>query len=703
MASLAVLTWASASHAQQAGETRDGSRPTVVEGVVVDSYSDPAATEGSGSYSGRTLTLGKTPTTLRELPQSASILTRARIEDQNFTDVGDALRYTTGVQTVPVGGDYTSFSAQARGATADYQVNGLNQLVDDRAAQFDLTMYDRIEVLRGPAGLFKGAGSAGATINLVRKTTAATPHFKGAVTGGSWDSLRGEADINGALSASGVLRGRLAVAAERRGTHLRNTDNSKLFAYGTLDLDLGQDTTVSVGGAAQRAKMDYFFGLPAFADGSLLCAPRSTSFTTDWAYGDLDGTNLFAEIEHRLAGGGVVKAVLQRSTTSRETKSLFSGGGLQRNGQMNVGTNLEDIPTRNLVGDVYVSTPFHLGGQVHNFLIGADYSDTAQTTYRGGASAALSPINIYTFEPKLYPEPTYDLLFANLLAETKSYGVYSQLRVKPVSDLTLVAGARLSWRKLSSLNHITAARGSGPNISGRFTPYLAAIYDVTPNVSLYASQAEVFQPQTATTVAGALLPPVTGRQYETGVKGDFFGGRLNASAAAFQTTRTNEALPDPVNPGFSVAGGKRRVEGFEAEVSGQIAAGWSIAAGYAFNETKILVAPPTPFFSSFPSKHVASLWTNYAFEGGRLDGVEIGGGVRALSAFHNLVGGVRFEADGYTVAALRLGYDISENLTASLNVENLFDKTYYTKVGNTTANNYYGTPRTLMFTLRAAY
>ena len=662
-----------------------------------------ANTDGSDSYAGRAITLGKTPTPLREIPQSVSVVTRARIEDQNFTDVGDALRYITGVQSSSVGGDYNSFGAQARGAPADYQVNGLNQLVDDRAALFDMALYDRIEVLRGPAGLFKGAGSAGATINLVRKSATAAPHFRGALTGGSWGTYRAEADVNGALNASGSVRGRIVAAGEQRGTNLRNTDNRKAFGYGTLAVDLGPDSTLSVGGAVQEAKTDYFFGLPAFANGTLLDVPRSTSFVADWARGDLAASNVFGEFEHRLPTGGFVKAVLQRSKTSRKAKSLFSGGGLQASGRTNLGWNLEDIPTRNLAGDVYLTTPFTLWGQSHNFLIGGDYADTEQTTYRGGGTAPLTPVNIYDFDPASYPEPVADTLFANLRAKTKSYGVYSQLRVKPLAELTLVGGARLSWRKLKDLNQITNVRGAGPDVSGRFTPYLAAIYNVAPNVSLYASQTEIFQPQTATTVAGSILPPVEGRQYEAGVKGDFFEARLNASAAVFQTTRTNEALPDPVNPGFSVAGGKRRVSGLEAEVSGQVTPAWSIATGYAYNQTKILVAPPTPFFSTFPSKHVFSLWTNYAPQGGPLEGVEIGGGVRALSEFHNLVGGVRFEADGYTVASMRLGYTIRDTLKASVNVENLFDKKYYTKIGNATANNYYGAPRSVMLTLRADY
>lgn len=702
---LAALAWATASQAEQAAETETQSRATAVSGVEVVGAvrTESADTDGSGSYAARAVTVGKTPATLLEIPQSVSVVTRARIEDQNFTDVGDALRYTTGVQSFSVGGDYNSFGAQARGATADYQVNGLNQLVDDRAAQFDMAMYDRIEVLRGPAGLFRGAGSAGATINLVRKSAPATQHARGALTVGSWSTFRGEADVGGALNASGSIRARIAAAGEQRGTNLRNTDNSKFFGYGTLAFDLAPDTTLSIGGAIQEAKTDFFFGLPAFADGTLLDISRSTSFATDWAYGDLGASNVFAELEHRLHNGGMVKAVLQRSTTSRKTKSLFSAGGLQPSGQMNVSWNLEDIPTRNLAGDIYLTTPFTLWGQDHNLLIGADYADTAQTTYRGGGAAPLAPINIFDFDPAQYPEPVFDTLFSNLRANTKSYGVYGQLRIKPVAALTLIGGARVSWRELDDLNKITGARGSGPDVSGRFTPYLAAIYNVRPNLAFYVSQSEVFQPQTATTVEGSILPPVIGRQYEGGVKGEFFNSRLNASAAVFRTTRSNEALPDPINPGFSVAGGKRRVSGFEAEVSGQITPEWSIATGYAYNETKILVAPPTPFLSAFPSKHVFSLWTNYDFNDGVLDGVEIGGGVRAQSAFHNLVGGVPFAADGYTVASMRLGYRISKTLTASVNVENLFDKTYYTKVGNVTANNYYGAPRTVMFTLRTAY
>jgi outer membrane receptor for ferric coprogen and ferric-rhodotorulic acid len=369
---------------------------------------------------------------------------------------------------------------------------------------------------------------------------------------------------------------------------------------------------------------------------------------------------------------------------------------------MNLSVNAEDIPTTNLVGDVYLSTPFTLFGQQHNFLIGADYADTSQTTWRAGAGA-LPQINIFAFDPGAIPEPTFNVLFSNLQAKTRNYGTYGQLRLKPIEDVTVIAGGRFSWRELNDHNRINNTRTSGPDVSAQFTPYLAAIYDITETISLYASDTQIFQAQSATTVAGTLLPPIIGRQYEVGLKAEFFDGILNASTAIFQTTRSNEALPDALNPGFSLPGGKRRVEGFEAEVTGRLLPGWDISAGYAFNEAKILTAAAGAVITSFPSKHAFNLWTNYAFSEGMVSGLEVGGGLRVHSSFFTRSGAVRFNADGYTVAALRLGYTISDNIKAAVNIENLLDETYYAKAGNATANNYFGTPRSIMFTVRAAY
>jgi outer membrane receptor for ferric coprogen and ferric-rhodotorulic acid len=231
--------------------------------------------------------------------------------------------------------------------------------------------------------------------------------------------------------------------------------------------------------------------------------------------------------------------------------------------------------------------------------------------------------------------------------------------------------------------------------------------DVLANWSVYGSYAEVFQPQSGTTFAGDLLEPITGGQYELGIKGELMDQRVNVSAALYRTIRSNEALSDPVNPGFSIAGGKRRAQGLEAEVSGEIAEGLNLTVGYAYNETKVLIAAQSQIgqvYAPTTPKHNFTLWANYRFpEASALSGLEAGAGLRANSEFYSQVGTVRFVADGYTVASAFLGYNFNDHIKLSANVENLFDKKYYSKVGSATANNYYGTPRSAMVTLRLKY
>lgn len=701
-----TVTLQRVSAAPGSSNTMSSAAPLVIApvGITEDALRDAGSTEGTGAYTGDAVTIGKSALSLRETPQAVSIITRQRLDDQAITDVGDALRYTTGMTVQSQGGAYTDYSAQARGSSADYQSDGLNVGIDSRAAQYDLAIYDRIEVLRGPAGLFKGAGSAGATINLVRKRARESFQMGGVATGGSWGTYRFEADVGGALNESGTVRGRVVGMTEDRGTHLDNTDNKKHLIYGTVEFDLSDATTIAVGAIRQSATMQYFFGLPAYTTGQLVSTSRSRSYTAPWSSGLLLNFDLFAEVDHRFDNGGTFKAVARRAESSRDAKSLFSGGGLNAAGFQSLGANAEDIDNENVAFDGYYSTPVEAFGQTHNVLFGADYSKLETDTLRR-APAIPGTYDFFNFNAANIPEPLFDTapLVANLVQKTTSYGVYSQARIKPVEPLTLVGGLRLSWRDVRDWNRNTNVRTSGPDVSAKFTPYAAAIFDVAPTVSLYSSYTEVFQPQSATTVAGEVLPPIIGAQYEAGVKGEFFDKRLNAHLAVYRMIRSNEAVADPNNPGSSLADGKRRAQGFEAEITGQLTPGWNVTTGYAYTTTKILVAAAAsnglPFSPSTP-KHNFTLWSQYTFLDGALSGADIGVGLRAMSRFYNVQ---NFYGEAFTVAAMAVGYRINDRVKATINIENLFDKSYYAKVGNGTANNYYGAPRSFMFTVRANY
>ncbi|MBI3908281.1 MAG: TonB-dependent receptor plug domain-containing protein, partial [Pseudomonas fluorescens] len=129
-------------------------------------------TEGSHSYTSDEVTIGKGNIKLKDIPQSVSVVTRQRMDDQNLNSLQDALRQVTGVTIKTYNSGSSLNDIYMRGFLVDQvQVDGVSQPTGqgDMATSFDLAMYDRIEVLRGPSGLYQGAGEPGGTINVVRK------------------------------------------------------------------------------------------------------------------------------------------------------------------------------------------------------------------------------------------------------------------------------------------------------------------------------------------------------------------------------------------------------------------------------------------------------------------------------------------------------------------------------------------------------
>ncbi|BBK44189.1 ligand-gated channel [Allostella vacuolata] len=667
----------------------------------------PEQTEGTGAYTASAVTIGKTPTSLRQTPHSVSVVTRQRMDDQNMTELGDALRAATGVTVASQSGIYAAYLASARGYNTGIQLDGLNQEANFGNAQLDLAVYDRVEVLRGPAGLFTGAGSAGVTSNLVRKRALGIPQIIGQLRAGSWDSYRGEADITGPLTESGNVRARLVTAVEQRGDWLNNTDNDKKLFYNTVEVDIGERGTLSVGGAWQRADASYSAGLPAFADGRLLDVARSTSLVADWNEGILRNSDVFAEYEHRFDNGGLFKAVARHAEASRDVKYLSVISAPAVDGTTPLRAFAQDLDQKTTSADMFFSTPFELGGMTHNILLGADYR-RSRTAFATRRTAQVATVNIFSFDPATIAEPDFAAapVIASSRTTTETYGTYGQLRVKPVDFLTLIAGGRLSWYESKPYDRLAGEAGSGGKESAQFTPYAAAVVDVTPSLSLYASYAEIFEPQSVLDVAGDVLSPRIGSQVEVGVKGEWFDGRLNASAALYRITDRNNAVDDPDNDGFSIAAGKVRAQGAEVEIGGALTEHWRVTSGYAYTETRHLagnVSQSGQPFSTTTPRHDFKLWTHYRLPDSLVPGLEVGAGVRAVSGFYNQTGAIRRQADAYAIASLRLGYRINDHLQASLNFENLFDAKYYERVGGATSLNTYGAPRSVVVGLRGTF
>lgn len=206
-----------------------------------------------------------------------------------------------------------------------------------------------------------------------------------------------------------------------------------------------------------------------------------------------------------------------------------------------------------------------------------------------------------------------------------------------------------------------------------------------------------------------MLKPVEGRTLESGVKASLMNGALNLSAAAFRIDLENNPQVDPDHPGggfdtWYISGGKARSEGFELEGRGYLTPWWDVTLGYTYTDTRYIrdAGNQGRAYNSLTPRHMLRLWGDYDLPWDQRKW-SIGGGIQAQSAFSSANGAATLRQGGYALVNVRLGYLIDETWSAALNVNNLFDRRYYTGLFSPQWNNRYGEPRNLMFTVKAEF
>jgi outer membrane receptor for ferric coprogen and ferric-rhodotorulic acid len=230
-------------------------------------------TEHSGSYTTGAVTIGKMPQTLRHTPQSVSVLTRQRLDDQNITNLTTMMEQTPGIVV-----DYTDserVTYYSRGYQIDaIQYDGATVVQGSGGGSFiqsDSAIIDRAEVLRGATGMLRGAGNPSGTVNLVRKRPTRDFQASATVTAGSWDSQRYVADLSGPLTDNGAIRGRMIAVHDDKDSFQDSRMERKNVFYTALAADLDERTTFTTGiEYTELEATGSWGGLPANFDGSPL-------------------------------------------------------------------------------------------------------------------------------------------------------------------------------------------------------------------------------------------------------------------------------------------------------------------------------------------------------------------------------------------------------------------------------------------------
>jgi len=685
------------------------------------------ATEGSGAYVSTLPIATATPLGLsvRETPQSVSVITQQRMQDQGLNTIAQVMAQAPGITLFSLGSERSGFTSRGYAIT-NYQLDGvsthsenlgLNAIPSQSLA--DMALYDRIEVLRGASGLMTGAGDASGAINMVRKKP--TAQFQASVEGelASRNERRGMTDIAGPLNEAGSVRGRLVALYEEGDSIIDNYSHDKKVVYGVLEADLSRDTKLTAGVTHQRKRSNgslSYLGFPLFySNGVMTDLPRSFSPAAKSNRFGSTSTDLFVTVEHALTNDWKLKISANRVQSSQEERSVFmnvssafpdqaTGDGLR------MSADYRDYQLQVNSVDVNVRGPFSAFGRQHELVLGMDYNEFQSTTDgRFDKNIQGQPVNLYRWNRTA--TPVFGDTFVTYDSTRRQASAYAASRFTLSERLKLIAGAkvlRYSENYISDAPTVPFYSASPASDSNVFTPYGGLVFAIDGTHSAYASYSTIYQPQASQDRYGKLLAPREGKTFEAGIKSGWFDGRLNTSAALYLIRQKNLAESDPGytlpgsnDPAFRTIKGAD-TKGIDLEATGAITPSWNISASWSYSQTENNTGKAIQ--TTFP-RHLVKLWTTYRLPG-ELNRLTVGGGMNWQSRVYSDIEAwqinstLHWEQKAYSVASLMARYDVNDKLSATVNVANLFDKQYTASVSDWWYSGMYGPARKVALSVR---
>ncbi|MHC0465178.1 ferric-rhodotorulic acid/ferric-coprogen receptor FhuE [Kosakonia cowanii] len=650
----------------------------------------------------------------RDIPQSISITTQQRMKDQQLETLGDVLKNTTGVFESAADSDRSTY--YSRGFLIDnYMVDGIPTIFETRwnlgDALSDTAMYERIEVVRGATGLMTGAGNPSASVNMVRKH-ADSREFTSNVSAeyGSWNKQRYVADVSTPLTDDGRIRGRAVAGYQHNDSWLDRYSQEKKFFYGVLDVDLTASTAFSVGYDYQETDVDSptWGGLPRwYTDGTKTHPSRSDSTAPDWAYNNKVSKRTFATLKQGLGSDWLLTVNGTHTETQLDSKALYVDGTVDKSTGLMVSPYGASYPYVGGTGyntgmrkvdalDTFANGSYELFGRQHELMVGGNLSKQNNRYFSSWENILDTSLGNYSNFNGNYPETQWAPLSLAQEDTIRQQSAYLATRISLADPLHLIAGARYTKYKLETLTQDLE--------KNNLSPYAGLIFDINDTWSTYASYTSIFKPQEYRDAQGKYLSPVTGKNYELGVKSDWMNSRLTASLAVFRIEQDNLGqTTGGVVPGTSGESAYEAVDGavsrgVELEINGALTDNWQMTFGatrYVANDKDGNAVNP-----NLPRTSIKT-FTSYRLP--MLQELTVGGGVNwQNSTWANVStanGNFRSEQGSYALVDLFARYQVTKQLSVQANIDNLFDKKYDTNVDS--RSYVYGEPRN--FSVSANY
>jgi outer membrane receptor for ferric coprogen and ferric-rhodotorulic acid len=666
-----------------AEESTDTADSKSIETIVV---------EGKRASTASATGLNLTPI---ETPQSVTIVDRQQIEDFNLITANDLLDMVPGVNVGREETDRTDYNSRGFNITS-FQVDGtgLPLTWGLQYGDLDTAIFDRVEVIRGADSMLTGVGNPSATINYVRKRPTSTFQASATAEYGSWNDGRFEGDISGPLNEAGSLRGRFVYAYEDRDSYLDYYKVNRNVFYGVVAWDITPNLTMTTGYSIQdnRAKGVLWGALPlSHSDGSAITYPVSASTAAPWTYWNTRDESAFTELAYNFENGWSAKGTFTYKGLTEHAKLLYASGypdpvtGRGVSGSSGIYPSYYD----QYMLDGSATGPVSLFGREHQLVVGFDASRNHGMEYENFSTTYPDYPAVGNWGRITIPEPTYPGAYLATNETDRLYRIYGAAHLNFSDQLKgLVGFNALRLRSTGFSYGVSQARSEDAA-----SPYAGIMYDLTPNVSAYASYTDIFNPQSDVDIHHRPLAAAAGESFEGGFKTQWLDKKLDLTATGFHGEQAGLATyaGDFKNGQSYYTGVETFVTGYEFEVTGRLTDQWSVEGGW----TQLWISDkagqnPTPYYPSQSLK----LATTYSVP--RLNDLKLGASLRWQDAVH--VQDLAYVTqNAYAVFDLMVSVQVVEGLHAALNIDNVTDKKYFNSLAWNQA--YYAAPRSVMFSL----
>ncbi|MCQ4327697.1 TonB-dependent siderophore receptor [Pseudomonas stutzeri] len=652
----------------------------VLEEVVVTA--DREEEDARGYRTRRSTSATKTNSPLEEVPQAVSVIPATVLDDLDSPRIEKALDYAGGVARQNDFGGLTMYEYSIRGlTTSEFYKDGFSVNRGYMNPQ-DPSNVERIDVLKGPASSLYGRGDPGGTINIVSKRPEYDRFARLDLSAGRWDRYRSSLDVNTPLEEDGKMLYRMNLAVEDNKSFRDYRSSERQFIAPAFSWELTPQTRLLI--QAELIRSSQVFDRGVAAPGDRLGSVSRSTFLGEPGDGDIRNNNesLQAELEHDLNTSWTVRLA------SHYKQGRLSGGATEAISFADARTinreyRYRDFDWQDSITQLELRGLVYTGSVEHNLLIGTEYERYAKSEQLL-RSQPISQIDIY--EPVYgQPRPSFSVgpdgrsTDRHELVYSRSLNLQDQMRFS--EKLFGVIGARYDHYEHRLDDEVAGTRAEQTH--EKVTPRIGALYQLTPEIGVFANASQSFKPNSGADASGAAFDPEEGVGYEAGFKLDLLDSRLGMTIAAFHLTKENVLTADPA-PGSTtqIAAGEVRSRGIDLQLTGQLTDEIRVIGAYAYVDAEITKATEgsTPAVGSRllnVPEHSGSLLGVYEFLDGGLRGLELGGGVNYVGERSGNVSDSGFELPGYTTVDLLARYKATQDLTLGVNLNNAFDRTYY--------------------------